>query len=167
MYAGINKIDLAKDTVYTHPTTKQCSYSVSVVDNLMSSSTTSALSANQGRILKGLVDDLASEISDIGGVPQLVNAGATTNDRYREINANSCTYVELIFSTTESNVTISPTELTIVRGTRHTIGVRIHSSPSSTIGDSFDVWLDSSGSTLYIQAGDYMCITVTYKMYVQ
>lgn len=27
MYAGINKIDLAKDTVYTHPTAKVCNYS--------------------------------------------------------------------------------------------------------------------------------------------
>ena len=26
MYAGVNKIDLTKDTVYTHPTTKQCNY---------------------------------------------------------------------------------------------------------------------------------------------
>ena len=27
VYAGSNKIDLAKDTVYTHPTAKQCNYS--------------------------------------------------------------------------------------------------------------------------------------------
>lgn len=26
MYAGVNKIDLTKDTVYTHPKTKQCNY---------------------------------------------------------------------------------------------------------------------------------------------
>ena len=28
MYAGRNKIDLTKDTIYTHPSTKQCNYSV-------------------------------------------------------------------------------------------------------------------------------------------
>lgn len=38
-------------TQYVHPTTKQCNYSVSVVNNLTSTSTTAALSAAQGRIL--------------------------------------------------------------------------------------------------------------------
>ena len=28
MYAGKNKLDLTKDTVYKHPTTKQCNYSI-------------------------------------------------------------------------------------------------------------------------------------------
>lgn len=44
-------LTLDTNTIYTHPATKQCNYSVPIVDNLTSSSTTSALSANQGRIL--------------------------------------------------------------------------------------------------------------------
>ena len=36
---------------YTHPATKQCNYSVPIVNNLTSTSTTSALSAAQGKIL--------------------------------------------------------------------------------------------------------------------
>ena len=62
-YIGPNKIDLTSDTKYvhpsskqcnysyTHPATKQCNYSVPIVNNLTSTSTTSALSAAQGRIL--------------------------------------------------------------------------------------------------------------------
>ena len=45
---------------YTHPTTKQCDYSVPIVDNLTSTQTTSALSANQGKILKDLIDSSGS-----------------------------------------------------------------------------------------------------------
>lgn len=62
-YIGPNKIDLTSDTKYvhpsskqcnysyTHPNTKQCNYSVPIVNNLTSTSTTSALSAAQGKIL--------------------------------------------------------------------------------------------------------------------
>lgn len=62
-YIGPNKIDLTTDTKYvhpsskqcnysyTHPATKQCNYSVPIVNNLTSTSTTSALSAAQGKIL--------------------------------------------------------------------------------------------------------------------
>ena len=50
---------------YTHPTTKQCNYSVSVINNLTSSSTTAALSANQGRILNSLLSSTAKYASDV------------------------------------------------------------------------------------------------------
>lgn len=32
VYAGSNKLDLTKDTIYTHPATKQCNYSVNTSD---------------------------------------------------------------------------------------------------------------------------------------
>ena len=153
--------------VYTHPTAKQCNYSVPIINNLTSSSTTSALSANQGAALKRLIDALSDEVDGIVATPKLVNAGVTDNSRYRTIGANYCTYVDLTLSTTATNVNISPTELTIVRGARSTIGVSIHNSSTSTTGDSFDIWLDSSGSTLYIGDGNYITITVAYKMYIQ
>ena len=47
----VRDLTLDANTVYKHPTTKQCNYSVSVINNLTSSSTTAALSAAQGKVL--------------------------------------------------------------------------------------------------------------------
>ena len=51
---------------------------VTVIDNLTSSSSTDALSANQGRVLKGLVDGNATDISTING---LIPSTATTSNK--------------------------------------------------------------------------------------
>lgn len=51
---------------------------VTVIDNLTSSSSTDALSANQGRVLKGLVDGNTTDISTING---LIPSTATTSNK--------------------------------------------------------------------------------------
>ena len=51
---------------------------VTVIDNLISTSSTDALSANQGRVLKGLVDGNASDITTING---LIPSTATTSNK--------------------------------------------------------------------------------------
>lgn len=47
VYAGVNKIDLAKDTVYTHPSIRQCTIPIasSTQDGLMSSEMVTMLSS--------------------------------------------------------------------------------------------------------------------------
>lgn len=54
--------NLCQDTVYIHPTAKQCSYNVPIIDNLTSSETSAALSANQGRILNSTVSALEENL---------------------------------------------------------------------------------------------------------
>jgi hypothetical protein len=49
-----------------------------VIDNLLSTSATAALSANQGRVLKALIDDLAAAIAGIGGGGGGGGGGGTT-----------------------------------------------------------------------------------------
>ena len=51
---------------------------VTVIDNLISTSSTDALSANQGRVLKGLVDGNTTDISTING---LIPSTATTSNK--------------------------------------------------------------------------------------
>lgn len=55
------KIDIPEEVLpYVHPSTKQCNYSVPIVDNLTSSSTTSALSAKQGNVLNSKINNMAA-----------------------------------------------------------------------------------------------------------
>lgn len=49
-------------STYVHPTTKQCNYSVDIVDNLTTASSTSALSAKQGQELNTRLASLENAI---------------------------------------------------------------------------------------------------------
>ena len=51
-----------------------------VINNLTSTSTNDGLSANQGRVLKGMIDDLQSEISTVGGRVDGINVPTKTSD---------------------------------------------------------------------------------------
>ena len=85
--------DLTQDTntVYTHPATKQCNYSVSVINNLTSSSTTAALSANQGRLLNQSVSNgknqVANAITGKGVAASGSDSFATLANKIRQIRA--------------------------------------------------------------------------------
>lgn len=74
VYAGSNKVDLTSGPAYVHPAEKQCNYnyshplekqcdySVNVVNNLVSGSTTDALSAYQGNLLSQRIAALEDDI---------------------------------------------------------------------------------------------------------
>ena len=62
------------NTVYRHPSTKQCNYSVSVINNLRSTSTTAALSAYQGKLLN---DKISSSSSSSSGLTLLQSSAST------------------------------------------------------------------------------------------
>lgn len=49
-----------------------------VIDNLNSNSSEDALSANQGKILKGYVDDLDNRVTDLENNPSSVEALSST-----------------------------------------------------------------------------------------
>lgn len=60
-----------------------------VVDNLTSTSTTNALSANQGRILNETIDDVSHSVSDLSNrVTNLVVDNLTTEDATKALSAN-------------------------------------------------------------------------------
>ena len=82
-------------TPYVHPTTKQCNYSVSIINNLTSSSTSAALSANQGRLLNQKIaklEDLKTSVSN--GKRLLANAitdkgvATSSSDTFATMAAN-------------------------------------------------------------------------------
>ena len=82
-------------TPYVHPTTKQCNYSVSIINNLTSSSTSAALSANQGRLLNQKIaelEDLKTSVSN--GKTLLANAitdkgvATSSSDTFATMAAN-------------------------------------------------------------------------------
>ena len=79
--------------VYTHPSTKQCNYSVSIINSLTSSSTSAALSANQGRLLNQKIAELENKIE--GSTSPTVVGSGTDNLRDRTYTITSCKYVEL------------------------------------------------------------------------
>lgn len=49
-----------------------------VIDNLNSNSSEDALSANQGKILKGYVDDLDNRVTDLENNPSNIEALSST-----------------------------------------------------------------------------------------
>ena len=86
--------------VYTHPTTKQCNYSISIINNLTSSSTTAALSANQGRLLNQKIAELETKIED-SAAPTVVDSGSIADGEIYHsslpytISVSSCDYIEI------------------------------------------------------------------------
>ena len=85
---------------YTHPKAKQCNYSVSIINNLTSSPTTAALSANQGRLLNQKIAELETKIEE-SAAPTVVGTG-TGNFRFRHylgdvtsITTTACDYIEI------------------------------------------------------------------------
>ena len=66
---------------YNHPTTKQCSYSVPIVNNLTSTSTTSALSAYQGKALNEKINAVSAPPgSSITSVTETLTSGRNPID---------------------------------------------------------------------------------------
>ena len=66
---------------------------VGVIDNLNSNSTTDALSANQGRVLKGLIDNIGSDLPLLVGtdskvivIDNLVNGVYMLTGKYKYTN---------------------------------------------------------------------------------
>ena len=88
-------------TPYVHPTTKQCNYSVSIIDNLTSSSTTAALSANQGRLLDQKIAELETKIEE-SAAPIIIDSGSIDTHRTKEASVKACDYVVLTFSEASS-----------------------------------------------------------------
>lgn len=94
-YIGPSRMDLTQDTKYTHPTSKQCNYSVPVVNNLTSTSTTSALSAAQGKILN---DKLVSSGMDVSWT-KLASINSTYNEPGEQEDSDiGHAYVKNLFS---------------------------------------------------------------------
>lgn len=110
----VRDLTLDTNTVYTHPTTKQCDYSVSVVDNLTSSSTTAALSANQGRLLNSSVSNgktqVANAITGKGVAASGSDSFATLANKISQISAmSSIVYTTLYDLYLTSGYTINAT----------------------------------------------------------
>nr|DAK12194.1 MAG TPA: hypothetical protein [Caudoviricetes sp.] len=66
---------------------------IGVIDNLTSNSTTDALSANQGRVLKGLIDNIGSDLPLLVGtdskvivIDNLVNGVYMLTGKYKYTN---------------------------------------------------------------------------------
>ena len=78
---------------YKHPSTKQCNYSVSIINNLTSSSTSAALSANQGRLLNQKIAELENKIE--GSTSPTVVGSGTDRLGNKSYTITSCKYVEL------------------------------------------------------------------------
>lgn len=71
---------------YTHPAAKQCSYSVQIIDNLNSVDATSALSANQGRILNTLLNNIYGKQR----VETLIYSGTLSSTANQSDAFNTC-----------------------------------------------------------------------------
>ena len=102
VYAGANKLDLTKDTVYVHPASKQCNYSVD-----LSNYATKA---------------------ELDALPKVARPIASGNvSENQSIKIPGATYVVMNFSTTGST-RVSPTEATIALGSA--VGVNMQSGNS-------------------------------------
>ena len=95
----VRDLTLDTNTVYTHPTTKQCNYSVSVINNLTSSSTTAALSANQGRILNSLLSSTAKYASGVVSHNATVQLGFAPKAVISAILSNYDSYTDIAIGT--------------------------------------------------------------------
>lgn len=86
-----------------------------VVDNLTSTSTTNALSANQGRILNETIDDVSHSVSDLGNrVTNLVVDNLTTEDATKALSANQGMILNSKIGNIETEVDVP--EVTSING---------------------------------------------------
>lgn len=86
---------------------------IGVVDNLTSTSTTDALSANQGRVLKGLVDGLQDDISNIDSSIPLLTGTSSNPIIFSELETGVY-IITGIYKATSSNTQSNTSEHIIV-----------------------------------------------------
>lgn len=124
----------------------------SVINNLTSSSTTDALSANQGRILLNKINALPTS-------PVLVAAGSIGTGQTKTIPA--CSYLTITVSSTSSNMTISPTKFNVAKGGTSGCSVQYQDRIKS-----LSVTLNSSGTSISVSSMSYD-VDITYSAYKQ
>ena len=159
VYAGRNKLDLTKDTIYTHPSSIQCNAS-SEISSLKSS-------VSDGKILianaitgKGVATSssdtfatMADNISRINVAPKLIKSGVLYNG---SVSLTGASYVDLILSAGGSAY-VSPSTATLTAG--QSIWYTITSGNSSSGGQ-----LRFINSVLEFYMAVNYC-TVNYKAY--
>ena len=137
---------------YTHPKAKQCNYSVSIINNLTSSSTTAALSANQGRLLNQKIAELETKIEE-SAAPTVVGTG-TGNFRFNSYlgdvtstTTTACDYIEIILQETVQGAVGSGT--CSAGGTLRLAIDRRYNSSTNTHSYDFGVFsLNANGTKL-------------------
>jgi len=134
---GSNNIDLAKDTVYVHPSEKQCNYSVDT----------------SGFATKDDISLLWEKVNSISSTPVLIKSGVLYSG---SVTLTGASYVDLILSTGGSG-SVSPSTVTLSVG--ESMWYTITSGNSSSSGQLRFV----NDVLAFYMASNYC--TVNYKAY--